>query len=229
MARKSKLNAGIIGLGIIGSRIAENLRKAGFQVFVWNRTPKPAPNFLASPAEVAGICDIVQIVVADSAALFTIVEAMSGVLTERHTIICSATVGARATLEAAQMVEVTGAKFLDAPFTGSKAAAEKGELVYYIGGTGDAFREAEPVLKATSKAIVKIGAAGEAATVKIATNMIAAVTVQTLVEALRVPREIGHGPGGAHQGAGAPRRPLRAQRHEAAEDPRRRPRDEFFC
>jgi len=54
MARKSKLNAGIIGLGIIGSRAAENLRKAGFQVFVWNRTPKPAPNFLASPAEVAG-------------------------------------------------------------------------------------------------------------------------------------------------------------------------------
>lgn len=183
MARKSKLNAGIIGLGIIGSRIAENLRKAGYQVFVWNRTPKPAPNFLASPAEVAGICDVVQIVVADSAALFAILEAMSGVLAARHTIICSATIGARATLEAARMVEATGAKFLDAPFTGSKGAAEKGELVYYIGGTGDAFRNAEAVLKASSKAIVKIGAAGEAATVKIATNMIAAVTVQTLVEA----------------------------------------------
>ena len=183
MARKSKLNAGVIGLGIIGSRIADNLRKAGFQVFVWNRTPKPAPNFLASPAEVAGICDVVQIVVADSVALSSILEAMKGVLTSRHTIICSATVGARATLEAAQMVEAAGAQFLDAPFTGSKGAAEKGELVYYIGGTGDAFRRAEPVLKATSKAIVKIGATGEAATIKIATNMLAAVTVQTLVEA----------------------------------------------
>src|SRR5271168_2414152 len=122
MARKSKLNAGVIGLGIIGSRIAENLRKAGFQVYVWNRTPKPAPNFLASPAEVAGICDIVQIVVADSAALFAIIDAMSGVLSARHTVICSATVGARATIEAAQMVEAKGTKFLDAPFTGSKLA-----------------------------------------------------------------------------------------------------------
>jgi len=49
------------------------------------------------------------------------------------------------------MVEAKGAMFLDAPFTGSKGAAEKGELVYYIGGTGDAFRNAEPMLKATSK------------------------------------------------------------------------------
>jgi 3-hydroxyisobutyrate dehydrogenase-like beta-hydroxyacid dehydrogenase len=183
MARKSKLNAGLIGLGIIGSRVAENLRKAGFQVYVWNRTPKPAPNFLASPAEVAGICDVVQIVVADAVALFSIIEAMSGVLAARHTVICSATVGTRATLEAARMVEATGAMFLDAPFTGSKVAAEKGELVYFIGGTGDAFRAAEPMLKATSKAIVKVGTAGEAAAVKIVTNMLAAVTVQTLVEA----------------------------------------------
>ena len=183
MARKSKLNAGIIGLGIIGSRIAGNLRKAGFQVYVWNRTPKPAPNFLASPAEVAGICDVVQIVVADAVALSTIIDAMSGVLTPRHTVVCSATVGAKATMEAAQVVEAAGAKFLDAPFTGSKSAAENGELVYFIGGTGDAFRSAEPVLRATSKAIVKIGGVGDAATVKIVTNMLAAVTVQTLVEA----------------------------------------------
>ena len=183
MARKSKLNAGVIGLGIIGSRIAENLRKAGYQVYVWNRSPKPAPNFLASPAEVAGICDIIQIVVADSVALFSIIDGMRGVLSVRHTVICSSTVGTRATVEAAQMVEACGAKFVDAPFTGSKMAAEKGELVYFIGGTGDAFRNAEPVLKATSKAIVKIGDTGSAATVKIATNMLAAVTVQTLVEA----------------------------------------------
>ena len=191
MARKSKLNAGVIGLGIIGSRIAANLRKAGFQVYVWNRTPKPAPNFLASPAEVAGICDVVQIVVADSTALFSIIEAMNGVLSERHTVVCSATVGAKATIEAAQMVEARGAKFLDAPFTGSKAAAEEGALVYYIGGTDEAFRSAEPMLKAASKAIVQIGATGDAATVKIATNMLAAVTVQTLAEACAILKRSG--------------------------------------
>jgi len=191
MARKPKLNVGVIGLGIIGSRIAVNLRTAGFQVYVWNRTPKPAPNFLASAAEVAGICDVLQLVVADSVALFSIIDSISDVLAPRHTVICSATVGAEATVEAARMVEASGAKFLDAPFTGSKGAAEKGELVYYIGGDDKVFENVEPVLKASSKTIVKIGAIGHAATVKIATNMIAAVTVQTLAEACVIVKKSG--------------------------------------
>lgn len=194
MAKKSKLNAGIIGLGIIGSRIATNLRNAGIQVYVWNRSPKPAPNFLASPAEVAGLCDVLQLVVADSTALFAILDALRGSLSARHTVICSATVGDRVTQEAARMVEATGAKFLDAPFTGSKEAAEKGQLVYYIGGSDEAFRNAEPILKASSKAIVRIGGVGQAATVKIVTNMLAATAVQTLAEACAILRRSGIDP-----------------------------------
>ena len=53
MSRKSRKNVGVIGLGIIGSRVAAGLRGAGYQVYVWNRTAKPMPNFLGSPAEVA--------------------------------------------------------------------------------------------------------------------------------------------------------------------------------
>ena len=191
MARKLKLNAGVIGLGIIGSRIATNLRTAGFQVYVWNRSPKPAPNFLASPAEVAGLCEVIQLVVADSVALFEIINAMGSALTPKHTVICSATVGSEATLEAARMVEGYGAKFLDAPFTGSKEAAEKGQLIYYIGGGDDTFRRAEAMLKASSKAIIRIGEIGQAATVKIATNMIAATITQTLVEACAIVQRSG--------------------------------------
>ncbi|MGB8352722.1 MAG: NAD(P)-binding domain-containing protein [Chthoniobacteraceae bacterium] len=191
MARKSKLNVGVIGLGIIGSRIATNLRAAGFQVYVWNRTPKPAPNFLASPAEVAGLCEVIQLVVADSTALFETINAMGSALTPKHTVICNATVGADATIEAARMVEGYGAKFLDAPFTGSKEAAEKAQLLYYIGGSDDVFKRVEPVLKATSKSIVKIGEIGQAATVKIATNMIAAAITQTLVEACAIVQRSG--------------------------------------
>ena len=191
MARKLKLNAGVIGLGIIGSRIATNLRTAGFQVYVWNRSPKPAPNFLASPSEVAGLCEVIQLVVADSVALFEIINAMGSALTPKHTVICSATVGSEATLEAARMVEGYGAKFLDAPFTGSKEAAEKGQLIYYIGGGDDTFRRAEAMLKASSKAIIRIGEIGQAATVKIATNMIAATITQTLVEACAIVQRSG--------------------------------------
>lgn len=191
MAKKSKLNTGIIGLGIIGSRVAANLRTAGFQVYVWNRTPKPTPNFLGSPAEIAGLCDTIQLFVADAAALFEVMDALGNVLSARHTIICSATVGPDATLEAAGMAQACGAKFLDAPFTGSKAAAEKGGLVYYIGGDDETFLRAEPVLKPASQAIVRIGEIGQAATIKVVTNMLAAATVQTLAEACALVKRSG--------------------------------------
>jgi 3-hydroxyisobutyrate dehydrogenase-like beta-hydroxyacid dehydrogenase len=62
-------SVGVIGQGIIGSRVAECLRKAGHQVYVWNRTVKPLPGFLASPGEVADLADVIQIFVGDSEAL----------------------------------------------------------------------------------------------------------------------------------------------------------------
>src|SRR5580704_17558435 len=120
MSRKARKNVGVIGFGIIGSRVAAGLRAAGYQVYVWNRSAKPAPNFLGSPAEVAEACEIIQIFVADAPALFDVIEAMGDALTPKHIVICSATVGPEAVLEAAKMVMDRGAKFLDAPFTGSK-------------------------------------------------------------------------------------------------------------
>ncbi|MEA3210541.1 MAG: hypothetical protein QOE70_3598 [Chthoniobacter sp.] len=194
MPRKSRKNVGLIGLGIIGSRVATGLRAAGFQAFVWNRTPKPAPNFLGSPAEVAELCEIIQIFVSDAQALFEILEQMADALTPQHVIICNATVGPEATLEAARFVEERDAHFLDAPFTGSKAAAEKRDLVYYIGGDDATFLRARPVLEASSRAIVRIGEVGHAATLKVVTNMITAVSIQTLAEALAIVQKAGLDP-----------------------------------
>jgi 3-hydroxyisobutyrate dehydrogenase-like beta-hydroxyacid dehydrogenase len=191
MPRKSRKNVGLIGLGIIGLRAAAGLRAAGFHVFVWNRTPKPAPNFLGSPAEVAGLCEIIQLFVADAQALFDVIEQMSEALTSRHLIICNSTVGPEATIEAARLVEARGAAFLDAPFTGSKSAAEKRQLVYYVGGDEASCLRARPVLEATSRAIVRIGDIGHAATIKVVTNMISAVSIQTLAEALAIVQKAG--------------------------------------
>lgn len=194
MSRKSRKNVGIIGLGIIGSRVAAGLRGAGYQVFVWNRTAKPIPNFLGSAAEVAGLCDILQLFVADAQALFSVIDAIRDKLTSNHVIICSATVGPEATLEAARLVEEKGAKFLDAPFTGSKAAAEKRQLVYYIGGDESVSLRVRPILEASSKAIIHIGAIGHAATIKVVTNMLSAVSIQTLAEALAIVKKSGISP-----------------------------------
>ncbi len=194
MPRKSRKNVGLIGLGIIGTRVAAGLRAAGFQTYLWNRSAKPAPNFLGSPAEVAQVADIIQIFVADAAALFEVLEMMGDALTPEHVVVCCATVGPEAVIEAARFVQGRGAGFLDAPFTGSKVAAEKRELVYYIGGDDAVFQRAKAVLEATSKAIVRIGEIGHAATVKVVTNMISAVTVQTLAEGLAIVQRAGLNP-----------------------------------
>jgi 3-hydroxyisobutyrate dehydrogenase-like beta-hydroxyacid dehydrogenase len=191
MNRKPRKTVGLLGLGIIGSRAAAGLRAAGFQTFVWNRTPQPAPNFLATPAEVAGAADILQIFVADAQALFDVLAALRERLTPQHLVIASGTFGPEATVEAAEFVRQAGARFLDAPFTGSKGAAEKRQLVYYVGGDDADVLRARPILEATSKAIVRIGRIGDAAIVKIVTNMIAAVSIQALAEALAIVRKAG--------------------------------------
>ncbi len=191
MIRKPRKTAGVIGLGIIGMRAAAGLRAAGFQTFVWNRTPQPAPNFLPTPGDVAAAADIIQIFVADAQALFDVLEGMKERMTAQHLIICSATVGPEATVEAARLVHERGAQFLDAPFTGSLGAAERRQLAFYVGGEEAAFLRAKPVLDANSKAIVRIGAVGDAAIVKVVTNMISAVSIQALAEALAIVRKAG--------------------------------------
>ncbi|MDQ6623045.1 MAG: NAD(P)-dependent oxidoreductase, partial [Verrucomicrobiota bacterium] len=86
--------------------------------------------------------------------------------------------------EASEIVQRRGAQLLDAPFTGSKDAAAKGELVYYVAGDEAAYRRARPLLEATSKEIVEIGEIGQATVIKVATNMVTAGTVQVTAEAL---------------------------------------------
>src|SRR5882757_7212134 len=100
MARPAKHNAGVIGLGLIGSRVAANLRKAGYQVWVWNRSPRPEPNFLSSSAEVAESAKIIQIFVSDGDALIQTIQAMAPALGPEHVVLNHATTSPKETLEA---------------------------------------------------------------------------------------------------------------------------------
>ena len=174
---------GVIGQGIIGSRVAECLRRSGRDVYVWSRTPKPLPNFLGSPAEVAAISDVIQIFVGDSEALKQVLAAIHDRLEPRHVILANGTFDPATVVEAFQRVKETGAAFLDAPFTGSRLAAEGGGLVYYIGGDARVLEKVRPVLEASSKEILHLGKVGEAALLKLATNMVSAATVGILSEA----------------------------------------------
>jgi len=175
---------GVIGLGIIGSRVVSNLRRAGHQVWLWNRTVRPEPNFLSSPAEVAEASRVIQIFVSNGEALLSVVRNMAPALTPAHVVLNHATVSPAETLEAAEIVKDRQAAFLDAPFTGSRDAAGRGELVYYIGGEVEVLAAAHPVLEASAKQILHIGAIGHASALKVATNVISAAQIAALSEAL---------------------------------------------
>ena len=194
MSRRNIKNVGLIGLGIIGQRVAESLRRHGFHVFVWNRTPRPVPNFLGSPAAVAELCGFVQIFVADDEALLDVVRQMAPKLTTHHIVAAHCTVAPESMRLAAAHVQRRGARFLDAPFTGSRMAAEKGELVYYVAGDDGALELVRKFLEASSKEIVEIGEIGEATTIKIATNIVTAATVQAGAEALALATKSGIAP-----------------------------------
>src|SRR5438067_1288819 len=191
MARRSRKNVGVIGLGIIGSRVADNLRRQGYHVFVWNRNPRPVPNFVGAPAELAEMCDYIQIFVSDDDALLDVVRQLAPALSARHIVIAHPTVAPNSMRTAADLVERRGARFVEAPFTGSKMGAEKGELVFYVAGDEVALKEARPILEASSKEIIEIGAIGQATVVKLATNIVTSASVQALAEGLALINQAG--------------------------------------
>ncbi|HEY4284448.1 MAG TPA: NAD(P)-binding domain-containing protein [Chthoniobacterales bacterium] len=191
MSRRTRKNIGLVGLGLIGDRVRDVLRRKGFQVFVWNRTPRPVPNFVGAPAELAEMCDFIQVFVSDDDALLFVVKQLSPALSARHIVIAHSTVSPHTMIAAGEIVERRGARFIEAPFTGSKEAAEKGELVYYVGGDKEALLEARPLLQASSKEVLEIGEIGQATAIKVATNMVTAATVQATAEALALTQATG--------------------------------------
>lgn len=191
MARPAKPSVGIIGLGIIGSRAAANLRKAGYQVWVWSRSPQPEPNFLSSAVEVAESTKTVEIFVSDGKALLETIKVMLPALGPDHVILNHSTVSPAETLEASKLVHERQAKYLDAPFTGSRDAAAQGQLVFYIGGDAGTLEKVRPCLEVNAKAIIPIGEIGHAAAMKIAMNVIIAVSVGGFAEALALVEKSG--------------------------------------
>jgi len=189
-----KKTVGVIGLGIVGSRVAQNLREAKYHTYVWNRTPKPEPNFVASPAEMATLTDTIQIFVKDGPALLEVLEGMLGSLSPKHLILNHSTVHPDHLRQAANLFEKTGAGLLDAPFTGSRDAAAAGKLAYYVAGDSRHIQRAEKLLGVSGAEILPVGRLGNASILKVATNMISASTVQALSESLAVVRSHGlHG------------------------------------
>ena len=102
---------GVIGLGSIGNQVAAQLRESGRHVYVWNRTPKPEPNFVSSPAEVAKLSEVIHIFVRDGEALVEMVTAMKDELCKRHTIVNNSTADPESVVKAYQNAKEAGASY----------------------------------------------------------------------------------------------------------------------
>ncbi len=185
------MNISVLGMGIIGSAWAKNLIAAGHSVRCWNRTPKDFPNFTASIQDAVDKADAIIIVVADPPAVQSVLNQIKPKLGPGQLVIQSSTISAKWTKLFAKEVSKTGATFLEAPFTGSKIAAEQGKTVFYLGGDADTVEKARPVLKPLSSVILYIGPLGAASTLKLAMNLNIAGIGQTLCESLTLCRRAG--------------------------------------
>ena len=183
---KNSNSVGIIGLGIIGSRIAKTLQQKDWRVSVWNRTSGKDPNALESPAEVARKSNVLQIFVRDGEALHQVIDSIESNLTADHIIVNHATVSLEDTKSANERILSRGGSFLDCPFTGSRDAAAAGLLNYYVGGDQPTLEKVHSLLSASSNSVTHLGEVGTATVFKIATNMISATTVAILSESLAV-------------------------------------------
>jgi 3-hydroxyisobutyrate dehydrogenase-like beta-hydroxyacid dehydrogenase len=181
----------VLGLGIIGSAWAKNLIADGHTVKCWNRTPKDFPNFHPSIEDAVDQADVIFILVSDPPAVQSVLDQIAPKLGPGQLVIQSSTISTRWTLLFADQVRKTGAEFLEAPFTGSKLAAEQRKTVYYLGGTPELIERARPILAPIASTILHIGPLGSASTLKLAMNMNIAGVVQTLCESLALCRGAG--------------------------------------
>jgi len=181
----------VLGLGIIGSAWAKNLISDGHAVRCWNRTPKTFPNFYTSIQDAIEGSEVIFIIVSDPPAVQSILEMIQAKLGPGVLVIQSSTISAKWTRLFAEQVQRTGALFLEAPFTGSKLAAEQRQTVYYLGGSPDVVEKARPVLEPLSSAILYIGPLGSASSLKLAMNVNIAGVAQTLCESLTMCRAAG--------------------------------------
>jgi 3-hydroxyisobutyrate dehydrogenase-like beta-hydroxyacid dehydrogenase len=178
------MKIGILGLGIIGGIWARHYAAAGVLAGAWNRTPQPdAPEWRETPEAVVAAADVVQIVVADPAAVRAVIARIAPGLGAGKILVQSSTIDPASSEEFRAAVTATGARYLEAPFTGSKPAAEQRQTVFYLGGEAALVAELEPTLALVSATRLHIGDHRQAAALKLAMNLNLAVQMQGLIEA----------------------------------------------
>ncbi len=183
---------GVIGLGIIGSVWAANYAADGLLVATWNRSPKSrVPRPVADASAVARASTVLHIVVSDPSAVEQVLSAIEPELGPTQLVIQSTTIDPESATAFAKRVKARGASYVEAPFMGSRPAAEQRKTVFLMGGAEPGVGRALSVLAHLSSVRRLVGSEAQAAALKLSFNLHVAITMQGLCESLRLSRQSG--------------------------------------
>jgi 3-hydroxyisobutyrate dehydrogenase len=182
---------GLIGLGNMGTAIAERLLDAGYQVVVQNRTRAKAEALENRGAEVAdtpealvGRADVVITSLPDDAAFEAVATQVVGAARSGTVLVDVSTVSPDVSARIASLAEPAGVEYLRAPVSGNPTVVRAGNLSFIVSGESETLERAEPVLRAIGPTITHVGEAEQARVVKLAINLMIAVLAQVISEAL---------------------------------------------
>src|SRR6266699_1469999 len=185
---------GFIGLGIMGKPMAHNLLKAGFPLVVQNRHQEITDEFLAEgaragtrPRDIAASRDVVITMLPGPTQVEGVLEGPGGIIEGAHAglvvIDMSTITPVVASTLAAQLAEY-GITLLDAPVSGGDAGAMAGTLSIMVGGDEETFKRCMPIFQALGKTIVHVGASGAGQVVKACNQIVVALVIEAISEAL---------------------------------------------
>ncbi|NJN19810.1 MAG: NAD(P)-dependent oxidoreductase [Oscillochloris sp.] len=185
---------GFIGLGIMGRGMAHNLRKAGYDLMVWNRTAARADSLRAagaqvatSPADLAANCDVIFSCVSDTPDVQAVILGDQGVIhgvRPGALVVDMSTISPQVAREVAEALAAKDVFSLDAPVSGGSEGAEKGTLSIMVGGPADQVARAQPYFAAMGKTITHVGPSGAGQTVKLVNQILVVVNMLAVSEAL---------------------------------------------
>jgi 2-hydroxy-3-oxopropionate reductase len=195
---------GLIGLGLMGNPMGHNLLKAGYELTVYNRTASKTAalaaagaSVAATPADCAREVDIVISCVSDSPDVEAIALGPKGIvegLRPGMLYIDMSTIAPAVSRKIYDRFKPLGCSTLDAPVSGGDIGAKAGTLSIMVGGDGEAFDRALPLFQILGKNIVHIGDAGAGQVTKACNQIVVALTVQAVAEALTLAKKSGVDP-----------------------------------
>ncbi len=189
------MEVGFAGLGIMGSRMAANLRAAGHDVTVWNRTRAKADAFggpvADSPRELAASCDVLITMLVDGPQVEEVTGGAAPGAREGALFVDMSTISPRTARAVGQALGERGVRFVDAPVTGSSPKAEAGTLTIMAGGDAEDVERARPLLEVMGELVLHVGELGQGQMLKLVNNAVAAANAVTLGQALLVASRTG--------------------------------------